>query len=226
MFCCTWTKKKRSEQVLIFPVITFVWNFSFYNFRIEAENQIESLVSLFLTPATSLIKFIQGLWLDESRLHKAPETPRKHAKQKKRIFFLRGEKSRAWYIKNTYMLHTYTYVTTHSELHEKNEPQHNSRSDDMCGILAVEAADREERISISLYLFRAISIFIYFSSCSFALRMRIRKKTQKRQSAHMRNIHVRAGGEKKRKIIFKSEDLWPHRSFLATGVGWFLWFSS
>jgi hypothetical protein len=73
----------------------------------------------------------------------------------------------------------------------------------MCGILAVEAADREERISISLYLFRAISIFIYsndVSSCSFALGVRIRKK-------NMRSIHVRfrAGGEETK--IFKSEDL-------------------
>jgi hypothetical protein len=80
----------------------------------------------------------------------------------------------------------------------------------MCGILAVEAADREERISISLYLFRAISIFIYsndVSSCSFALGVRIRKKNKRRDSAHMRSIHVRfrAGGEETK--IFKSEDL-------------------
>lgn len=76
------------------------------------------------------------------------------------------------------MLHTYSYVTTHSTKRKKRNNKYRAwkssikgrrddkrgKRSDMCGILAGGSSGqkRNNLNAISLYLFRAISIFIYF----------------------------------------------------------------
>jgi hypothetical protein len=85
-----------------------------------------------------------------------------------------------------------------SELHEKNEPQHNSRSD-MCGILALEAADREETQSLSISFVQSPFLFIFLlvHSLSVWIRKKNIYRREETQRTHEKHFMFVRGGRKK-----------------------------
>lgn len=95
----------------------------------------------------------------------------------------------------------------------KAEAMIKSKRNDMCGILAVEAADRRETISIylSISFVQSPFLFIFLLVHSFSAARVDKKKNMKhsqheKRRAHTWELNICAGGN-------KSDNLWPHRVF-------------
>lgn len=135
----------------------------------------------------SLIRFVQGLWLDEKTATRTNLSdcikyidPWAHIAQKKNIISQRGknkqkQKSRAWYITKYYFVHVcFTHIfmlpptgEPENQLSIKAEAVIKSKRSNVCGILAVEAARRETiSIYLSISFVQSPFLFVLFS-CSF-----------------------------------------------------------